>query len=68
MTRRVQTEGMLNIDETRSIEEVESDFNNTFGLNAVVFRKSGNMWIKTSLTHHWSLGRQNLEGRQLSAA
>lgn len=66
MVRNIHYEGMLNIDGARKVEEIENDFQNKFGLSVEVFRKSGNMWIETTLTHHWSLLRQNFEGQQMS--
>ena len=66
MVRSKHTEGPLNIAGSRSVEEIESDFQNKFGLFVEVFRKSGNLWIETTLTHHWSLLRQNFEGQQMS--
>jgi hypothetical protein len=66
MVRHIHAEGALNIDGSRSVEEIENDFQNKFGLSVEVFRKSGSMWIETSLTHHWSLLRQNFEGQQMS--
>ena len=64
--RRIDATGLLDISENRSISEVEDDLKNIFGLYVEVFRKSGNLWIETTLTHQWSLHRQNLEGRQMS--
>jgi hypothetical protein len=66
MIRHIHTEGELNIDGSRSVEEIENDFQNKFGLSVQVFRKSSSMWIETTLTHHWSLLRQNFEGQQMS--
>jgi hypothetical protein len=66
MVRAIHTEGPLSIDGSRKVEEVENDFQNKFGLSVEVFRKSGKMWIETTLTHHWSLLRQNFEGQQMS--
>jgi hypothetical protein len=66
MIRTNHTDGPLNIAGSRSVGEVESDFQNKFGLSVEVFRKSGKMWIETTLTHHWSLLRQNFEGQQMS--
>jgi len=66
MVRHMHTEGPLNIAGSRSVEEIEKDFRDIFGLSVEVFRKSGNMWIGTTFTHHWSLLRQNLEGQQMS--
>jgi len=66
MIRHMHPEGSLDINGHRSVEEVENDFQNKFGLSAQVFRKFGSMWIETTLTHHWSLLRQNHEGQQMS--
>jgi len=44
---------------------VEKDFE-SLGLFAEVFRKSGNVWIETSLTNDWTLQQQNLEGEEIS--
>jgi len=66
MVRHTHTDGALNIAGSRSVEEIEKDFLDKFGLAVEVFRKSANMWIETSLTHHWSLLRQNHEGQQMS--
>ena len=66
MVRHDHSDGTLNISGSRSVEEIEKDFLNKFGLAVEVFRKSGNMWIETILTHHWSLLRQNHEGQQMS--
>jgi hypothetical protein len=66
MIRHIHPEGSLNIDGSRSVEDVENDFQNKFGLSVQVFRKSSSMWIETTLTHHWSLLRQNFEGQQMS--
>jgi hypothetical protein len=65
MVRHIHTESEVNISGNRSVEELENDFKK-YGLFVEVFRKSGNMWIETTLTHHWSLLRQNYEGQQLS--
>ncbi|MCW3127350.1 MAG: hypothetical protein JWO03_3008 [Bacteroidetes bacterium] len=64
--RKSATEGPFDINENRSIAEIENDLKNIFGLYVEVFRKSGNLWIETTLTHHWSLRQQNLEGMQMS--
>jgi len=36
------------------------------GLLAQVCRKSGSLWVETSLTDDWTLERQNNEGMQIS--
>ena len=64
--RHVHSEGPININGSRSVEELKTDFQNNFGLLAQVFRKSSSLWIETTLTEHWSLTRQNREGQQMS--
>ena len=64
--RRKKFSGSLDINGNRRVIEVEAELENTFGLLAQVFRKSGSLWIETTLTGHWSLSRQNSEGRQMS--
>jgi len=56
----------LALNSTRTIYEVESDFQNVFALAAEIYRKSGNNWIETSLTDQWTLEHQNREGELLS--
>ncbi|MEQ8423917.1 MAG: hypothetical protein RIA63_04350 [Cyclobacteriaceae bacterium] len=34
-------------------------------LHTMIYRKSGSMWIETSLTEDWSLERQNNEAEQM---
>jgi hypothetical protein len=55
----------IEFDESTSVFDFENAFKK-FGLNAQVFRKSGTVFIETSLTDAWSLGQQEKEGKMLS--
>ncbi len=66
MIRSAQTADSVDIDPARRVEEVEDDFFKKLGLMVRIYRKSGNLWIETTLTDNWSLRRQNHEGEQLS--
>lgn len=66
LARHIHTEGTINASSSRSVEELENEFQSRFGLCVHIFRKSGRIWIETTLTHHWSLLRQNYEGQQMS--
>jgi hypothetical protein len=57
---------LINISGARTVNELEKDFKEQVGLLAQVFRKSGNVWIETTLTNDWTLERQNKEGEQIS--
>lgn len=37
------------------------------GISSLIYRKSGSMWIETSLTEDWSLERQNHEAEQMNS-
>lgn len=50
-----------------TVKQLEEQFQNDFGLNVQVFRKSGNLWIETSLTDTWTLDRQNQEAFDLGS-
>ena len=58
--------GSIAIIPGMSVNELEQHFLNQFGLSVQVFRKSGNVWLETSVTDKWSLEKQNLQGRELS--
>ncbi|MBM3178080.1 MAG: hypothetical protein FJZ78_08750 [Bacteroidetes bacterium] len=53
----------IDLSHFRTVEQIKADFQRATGLIARVFRKSGNVWIETSLTDDWSLERQNAEGK-----
>jgi len=62
-------DGMATIDisRKRTVLEVEKDFETLLGLSAHIFRKSGNVWVETTLTNDWPLEEQNEEGKQISS-
>lgn len=60
-----QSEIVINIERNKTVAELENDFL-LIGLKAEVFRKSGNVWVETSLTNNWTLQQQNAEAEELS--
>lgn len=56
----------VNIGSDRTLSQVKKDLKETFGLGAQIYRKSGNVWIETTLTDDWTLERQNNEGKLFS--
>ena len=58
---------MIDISRKRSVTAVEKELEKILGLTARVFRKSGNVWVETTLTNEWSLGEANEEGKQISS-
>lgn len=64
--RKNHAEGTIILNENMKVSELENLFQNTFGLSAQVFRKSGRSWIETTVTDDWTLKQQNDEGKELS--
>ncbi|MBI5914482.1 MAG: hypothetical protein HY842_03835 [Bacteroidetes bacterium] len=61
-TRSIHASGDLHIVPTMTVSELEKLFTEKYGLNAQVFRRSGNLWLQTSTTDHWPLAEQNRKG------
>lgn len=57
----------INIDSKRTAAQLEHDFSETYGLSLKLYRKSGSLWIETTLTESWTLEKQNEEGEFMSA-
>jgi hypothetical protein len=60
--RTAHNEGDLTITADTKVEELESSFQDKFGISAQVFRKSGDVWLETSATDAWTLKEQNEQG------
>jgi hypothetical protein len=52
-------------DET-TVQDLEKLIAQQFGLWVQVFRKSGSIWLETTVTDEWTLAFQNEQGRELS--
>lgn len=64
--RKMRNEGIIIINPEDTVEKLENIFWNEYGLSAEVFRRSGNLWIETSLSNSWTLKLQNEEGKAMS--
>jgi len=62
----VITDGDIDITEEMKVIELERIFKQDFSLAVQVFRKSGNLWLETTMTDDWSLHQQNYHGREIS--
>lgn len=56
----------ITITPAMTVEELEHNFRNIFGLPVQVFRKSGKVWLETTVTDGWTLEEQNHQGEALS--
>jgi hypothetical protein len=57
--RTKQNEGDISINGHTKVSTLEENFHDIFGLNVQVFRKSGNVWLQTTVTDEWTLAEQN---------
>ena len=61
-----KTEGNISIDGKMKLIDLEMRLRDDFSLAVQVFRKSGNLWLETTMTDSWTLNQQNKHGKELS--
>ena len=62
--RTIHSEGDLSISGNLKVSTFENRFWDQYGLNVQVFRRSGNLWLQTTTTDHWTLSEQNGKGER----
>lgn len=60
------SERLLAVDPRQTISDFEKMIKDKFALNVQVFRKSGNLWLQTISTDHWTLAEADRKGRHSS--
>ena len=60
--------GLIDISNDMTVADLEKIFLHQFGLNAQVSRKSGILWLETTMTDKWTLQKQNEHGREITAS
>lgn len=63
-----QLPGQISLSESMTVQELEKLFEDQFGLHLQVFRKSGTLWLETTITDGWTLKQQNDHGMEISLA
>lgn len=66
--RTVHRKGHITITPQLTVAELEQRFSDVYGLAVQVFRKSGKIWLETTVTDGWTLEEQNNQGEALSKA
>ncbi len=64
--RTIHNNGDVTITSNMTVNELEQNFSNMYGLNVQVFRKSGKSWLETTVTDNWTLEEQNNQGVELN--
>ena len=49
-----------------TVASLEKKFNDIYGLGTQILRKSGKIWLETTITDAWTLEEQNHQGEALS--
>ena len=60
------TDGDIEISSTMTVRDLEKMFKDQFSLGVQVFRRSGNLWLETTMTDGWTLELQNQHGKEIS--
>ncbi len=61
----LKKDSVVNIHDDLKVSDLESVLRD-LGLNAQVSRRSGAMWLETTMTDNWSLRKQNEHGREIT--
>jgi uncharacterized protein YqjF (DUF2071 family) len=64
--RALRHDGTIEITDHMKVADLEKLLLIEYGLNAQVFRKSGNVWLETTMSDTWTLKQQNDHGREIS--
>ena len=60
-------DGDIQVEEDMKVKDLEKIFKDQFSLAVQVFRKSGNLWLETTMTDEWTLQQQNRHGKEISS-
>ncbi len=64
--RKIHNSNSISITPGMKVSKLEQVFMDEFGLYVQVFRKSGRVWLETTMTDDWTLQEQNKEGEELN--
>ena len=60
--RKIHKDGEMGIHGNLKVSSLEQTFQEDYGLNVQVFRRSGELWLQTTSTDEWTLSEQNEKG------
>jgi hypothetical protein len=64
--RTIHNKGKITITPNMTVTDLEQRFSDVYGLDVQIFRKSGKVWLETTVTDGWTLEEQNSQGESLS--
>ncbi|MEO6914971.1 MAG: hypothetical protein ABI151_04350 [Chitinophagaceae bacterium] len=59
--------GRLEIVASTTVKDLERGCDEQFGIMVQLYRKSGTLWLETSMTDNWSMQQQNDRGSEISS-
>lgn len=62
----LEKNGVIEVEDEMTVGELEKTFLLQFGLSAQVSRKSGIIWLETTMTDNWTLKKQNEYGKEIT--
>ena len=62
----LKKEASIVIDDNMTVQQLEFLFRKELGLNMQLSRKSGILWLETTMSDSWTLTQQNEHGKELS--
>ena len=65
-TAGLNKNGHLELSDAMTVGQLENIFRAEYGLSVQVSRKSGILWLETTMTDSWTLKQQNEHGKELS--
>ena len=65
--RTIHNKGQITITPNMTVKDLEKHFRDIYGMGVEVFRKSGKVWLETTVTDGWTLEEQNRQGKDLSS-
>ncbi len=64
---RTKASNNISIFPNLTVSELEHNFVTIYALQSQVFRKSGKVWLETTVTDSWTLEEQNRQGELITA-
>jgi len=60
------TDGEIDLTPGMKVRDLEKKFKDEFSMNVQVYRRSGNIWLQTTMTDNWTLASQNEHGKEIT--
>ena len=64
--KQIKHNQSLVVNPEMTVKSLEYEFHSLFGLSIQIYRKSGTVWLETTLSDNWTLDEQNKQGEILS--